>query len=71
MSRPFSELEEQMGPERIAASDERVQKMKDAAAVELGKRGAEARMKKLTPEQRSAAAKKAAEARWGKKQEGA
>jgi hypothetical protein len=36
-----------------------------------GKRGglksASARMKKLTPEQRSAVAKKAAAARWGKK----
>jgi len=38
---------------------------------EQGKRGglksASARMKKLTPEERSAIAKKAAAARWGKK----
>jgi hypothetical protein len=37
---------------------------KNSAAVELGKRGAKARMKKLTPEQRSAVAKNAAEVRW-------
>ena len=33
----------------------------------LGKKGAEATNAKLTPEQRSKAAKKAAKARWGKK----
>ena len=32
-----------------------------------GKRGAKARMTKLTPEKRSEIAKKAADARWGKK----
>lgn len=43
---------------------------KNPAAVELGRRGGlkggKARAAKLTPEQRSAAAKKAAAARWGK-----
>jgi hypothetical protein len=34
-------------------------KRKNAAAVELGKRGAKARMSKLTPEQRSEIARKA------------
>jgi hypothetical protein len=33
-------------------------KRKNAAAVELGKRGAKARMSKLTPEQRSEIARK-------------
>jgi hypothetical protein len=42
-------------------------KKKNAAAVELGKRGAKARLTKLTPEHRSEIAKKAAAARWGKK----
>lgn len=41
---------------------------KDPAAVALGRRGGlkggKARAAKMTPEQRSAAAKKAAEARW-------
>lgn len=41
---------------------------KDPAAVALGRKGGEkggkARAAKMTPEQRSAAAKKAAEARW-------
>jgi hypothetical protein len=41
---------------------------KDPAAVELGRRGSKkggkARAAKLTPEERSASAKKAAEARW-------
>ena len=43
---------------------------KNPAAVALGKLGAskggKARAEKLTPEQRSAIAKKAAEARWAK-----
>jgi hypothetical protein len=42
-------------------------KKKNAAAVSLGKRSVAARMKKLTPEQRKAIAKHAAEVRWGKK----
>lgn len=51
--------ERQSEPERV----------KDPAAVELGRRGGlvggNARAKKLTPEQRSEIAKKAARARWG------
>ncbi len=39
---------------------------KDKAAVELGRKGGAARAKKLTKEQRSEIAKKAAEARWMK-----
>lgn len=39
---------------------------KDPAAVALGKRGGKARAKKLTPEQRSEIAKKAARVRWEK-----
>lgn len=42
-------------------------KRKNPAAVTLGKRSAAARMKKLTPDQRKAIAKHAAEVRWGKK----
>lgn len=46
---------------------------KNPAAVALGKLGAskggKARAEKLTPEQRSAIAKKAANARWAKKRQ--
>jgi hypothetical protein len=46
---------------------------KNPAAVALGKlggrKGGRARAEKLTPEQRSAIAKKAAEARWAKKRQ--
>lgn len=45
---------------------------KDPAAVALGRRGGlkggKARAEALTPEQRKESAKKAAEARWGKKE---
>jgi hypothetical protein len=45
---------------------------KNPAAVALGKlggkKGGDARAKKLTPEQRTAIAQKAAQARWGTKQ---
>ncbi|MGA2769985.1 MAG: hypothetical protein ABSG26_04125 [Bryobacteraceae bacterium] len=41
-------------------------KRKNPAAVALGKRGAKARLVKLTPEKRTEVAKKAAAARWGK-----
>jgi hypothetical protein len=41
-------------------------KRKNPAAVALGKRGAKARLKKLTPEKRTEVAKKAAAARWHK-----
>jgi hypothetical protein len=40
---------------------------KNAAAVQLGRRGAKARMKKLSPEQRSQIARNAVNARWEKK----
>ena len=39
---------------------------KDKAAQSLGRRGGKARAKKLTPEQRSEIAKKAAAKRWSK-----
>ncbi len=42
-------------------------KKKNSAAVQLGRRGAKARMKSLTPEQRSEVARTAAAARWKKK----
>lgn len=40
---------------------------KNQAAAALGKLGGKARAKKLTAEQRSASAQKAAQARWAKK----
>jgi len=40
---------------------------KNRAAVELGRRGAKARLKKLTAEQRSEVARTAAAARWARK----
>ena len=40
---------------------------KNKAAQELGRKGGQARAKKLTPEQRSEIARKAAKARWGHK----
>jgi hypothetical protein len=39
-------------------------KRKNPAAVALGKRGAKARLTKMTPEQRTEVAQKAAAARW-------
>jgi hypothetical protein len=42
---------------------------KNQAAASLGKLGGNARAKKLTPEQRKASARKAAQARWAKKKE--
>ena len=49
------------------------QVVKNPAAVTLGRlggpKGGKARASKLTPEQRSSIAKKAANARWGKKEE--
>jgi len=44
-------------------------KKKNPAAVALGKRGAKARMKKLTPEKRSEVARHAVQARWAKAKE--
>ena len=37
---------------------------KDPAAVELGRKGGKSRARRMTPEQRSEAAKRAAKARW-------
>ena len=45
---------------------EKNQPEKDPAAVELGKKGGNARAKSLTPDQRKAIAKKAAKSRWKK-----
>jgi hypothetical protein len=39
---------------------------KDPAAVSLGRKGGKATAKRLTPEERTKAARKAAAARWGK-----
>jgi hypothetical protein len=39
-------------------------KRKNPAAIALGRKGGKATAKKLTPEQRSKAASKAAQARW-------
>ncbi len=39
---------------------------KNKAAVELGRKGGKARAAKMTPEQRSEIARKAAQKRWGK-----
>lgn len=56
-----------------AGYDYRMAEEKNPAAVALGKLGAskggKARAKKLSPEERSAIAKKAAEARWAKKRQ--
>ena len=40
---------------------------KDRAAVELGRKGGKARAEKLTPEERSEIARRAAKTRWGKR----
>ena len=40
---------------------------KNKAAVELGRKGGKARAAKMTPEQRSEVARKAAQARWSKR----
>jgi hypothetical protein len=44
-----------------------VPRKKNAAAVELGRRGGRARIKNSTPEERTASARKAALAMWAKK----
>jgi hypothetical protein len=52
---------------RIATGEETEELETDrakSAAAELGSRGGKARAKRMTPEQRSAVAKKAAKARW-------
>jgi hypothetical protein len=54
-----------------ATSDSKKAKPKNPAAVELGRRGGlkggKARAESMTPEERSAIAKRAAEARWSAK----
>jgi hypothetical protein len=45
--------------------EDAVEDGKSAAAAELGRKGGAARARKMTPEQRSAAAKKASAKRWG------
>jgi hypothetical protein len=56
---------------RDATDEERPRPEKDPLAVELGRRGGlkggKARAEKLTPEERSEIARKAAAARWGSK----
>jgi hypothetical protein len=44
-------------------------KKKNPAAVALGRRGAKARLTKLTPAKRKEIAENAAAARWGKKKQ--
>lgn len=51
------------------AKEEIVDDGKDPAAKELGKKGGKARAEKLTPERRSEIARKAAKARWVKRQD--
>jgi hypothetical protein len=45
-------------------------KPKDPGAVRLGRKGGLARLRTMSPEQRSEIARQAANARWGKKQTG-
>ena len=47
--------------------EEKTDDGKNAAAVALGRRGGKARAEKLTPERRSAIAKRAAKKRWANK----
>jgi hypothetical protein len=42
---------------------------KDPAAVALGRKGGKARLRTMTAKERSARAKEAAQARWGKKED--
>lgn len=64
-------VSETTGAEKPAPEPDRV---KDPAAVELGRKGGlkggRARAEKLTYEQRSEIARKAAQARWGPKRKG-
>ncbi|MDX2258015.1 MAG: RNA-binding protein [Hyphomicrobiaceae bacterium] len=46
--------------------EEKTEDGKDKAAQSMGRRGGKARAEKLTPDQRSKIAKKAAAKRWGK-----
>lgn len=62
-------VQEAIGEEpKYEPSDEHADK--DPAAVSLGKRGGKARAAKMTPEERSEAARKAVRARWGVKSKG-
>ncbi len=62
-------MRKRFGNDRLAIMKRK--KKKDPAAVALGRRGgrasAKARMKKLTPEQRTEYARNAANARWSSK----
>jgi hypothetical protein len=44
--------------------EDRVEDNRDSAAVELGKKGGRARAEKLSPEERSTIARRAAQRRW-------
>jgi len=47
------------------STDPDSRKRPDAAAVERGAKGGRTRARRMTPEQRSQAARRAAQARWG------
>jgi len=51
---------------RIATGEVQDEKKKDSAAAVLGRKGGAARAKAVSPEKRTAIAKKAAEKRWRK-----
>ncbi|MCP4614723.1 MAG: hypothetical protein GY845_39080 [Planctomycetes bacterium] len=63
-------VEQATGEETLTSPESSDKPQKNAAAVELGrlggKKGGPARAKKLTAEQRSEIARKAAQKRWGK-----
>lgn len=69
--RDFQEIAYSIYQEAVGEIEPREEKEKDPAAVELGRRGGnvggKARAAKLSAEQRSEIAKRAAAARWGKK----
>ena len=48
------------------STDPDARETRDPAAVERGGKGGKARAERMTPEQRSAAARRAARARWGR-----
>jgi hypothetical protein len=53
--------------ERCACDINSLMRKKNAAAVQLGRRGGKATAKNLTADERRAIAKKAAKARWARK----
>jgi hypothetical protein len=69
--RDVNQLAKQLVAEATGQADALPEDTRDPLAVELGRRGGlkggKARAAKLTPEQRSEIAKKAAAARWGPK----